>query len=206
LKNFLLLEVAYFSGNAIVMRHFISTMLKLQTASFIIIILIHVTISCNQPNQANALKGGAMKTDNYKVGDCFEFKEKIKDFGVIFLEEKVYPDGKQYNLFPVKLDTSKIGLDKFKYGKVYITSFPDFTKSNGRTDGFMVYHFLYQKDFETINKFFSYVGTIPIKDEYKNATGGTVASNFDEFRTQLNLWDKMFDNNGRLVSITEITP
>ena len=147
-----------------------------------------------------------MKTDNYKVGDCFEFKEKIKDFGLVFLEEKIYPDGKQYNLFPVKLDTSKTGLDKFKYGKVYITGFPDFTKSSGRTDGFMAYHFLNQKDFETINKFFTCVGTILIKDEFKNATGGTIASTFDEFRMQLNMWDKMFGDNGHLLSVTEIMP
>ena len=93
-----------------------------------------------------------MKTDNYKVGDCFEFKEKIKDFGLVFLEEKNYPDGKQYNLFPVKLDTTKTGLDKFKYGKVYVTGFPDLTKSSGRTDGFMVYHFLNQKDFSAVGR------------------------------------------------------
>src|SRR5438477_7326310 len=126
-----------------------------------------------------------MKTDNYNAGDCFEFKENIKDFGVIFLEEKIYPDGRQYNLFPVKLDTTKIGIDKFKNGKVYITGFPDFTKSSGRTDGFMVYYFLFQKDLEIINKFFTYIGTVHIKDEYKNATGGTTASNLHQFRTQL---------------------
>ena len=147
-----------------------------------------------------------MKTDNYKVGDCFEFKEKIKDFGLVFLEEKNYPDGKQYNLFPVKLDTTKTGLDKFKYGKVYVTGFPDLTKSSGRTDGFMVYHFLNQKDFGTINKLFNYVGTILIKDEFKNATGGTMASTFDEYRMQLNLWDKMFGENGHLLLVTEIMP
>ena len=147
-----------------------------------------------------------MNTDNYKGGDCFEFKEKIKDFGLVFLEEKYYPEGKQYNLFPVKLDTTKIGLDKFKFGKVYISGFPDLTKSSGRTDGFMVYHFLNQKNFEAIDKLFDYVGTISIKDELKNPTGGTIASTFDEFRMQLNLWDKMFGDNGHLVSVTEIMP
>ncbi len=181
-------------------------MIKLEATFLISIILVNATICCNQSPKANADKTNNMKTGNYKAGDCFEFKESIKDFGVIFLEEKVYPDGRQYNLFPVKLDTSKIGLDKFKYGKVHITGFPDFTKPSGRTDGFMVYHFLYQKDFKTINSFFNYIGTVQIKDEYKNATGGTVASNLDEFRIQLNLWDKMFGNNGRVVTVTEIIP
>ena len=181
-------------------------MLNLQLTFLIIIFVAFSTTSCNQPNQKTSTTNKAMKTDNYKVGDCFEFKEKIKDFGLVFLEEKIYPDGKQYNLFPVKLDTSKTGLDKFKYGKVYITGFPDFTKSSGRTDGFMVYHFLNQKDFETINKFFTCVGTILIKNEFKNATGGTIASTFDEFRMQLNMWDKMFGDNGPLLSVTEIMP
>jgi len=90
-----------------------------------------------------------------------------------------------------------------KNGKVYITGFTDFTKSSGRTDGFMVYYFLSQPDFEIINKFFNYVGTVHIKDEFKNATGGTIASNLLEFRTQLNLWDKMFGDNGRIATVDE---
>jgi hypothetical protein len=192
-------------ANLRVMFRIMSTIPKLHTLCLIAIILITLTSSCTQPQQTNSSKDTAMKTDNYKVGDCFVFKEKIKDFGVIFLEEKIYPDGKQYNLFPVQLDTTMIGFDKFKYGKVYITGFPDFTKSSGRTDGFMVYHFLSQKDFATINKFFNYVGTVNIKDEYKNITGGTVASTIDEFRNQLNLWEKMFNNNGRLATVEEIT-
>ncbi len=151
-------------------------MLKLQLTFLAIIFVALSTTSCNQANRTTEITNKDMKTDNYKVGDCFEFKEKIKDFGLVFLEEKNYPDGKQYNLFPVKLDTTKTGLDKFKYGKVYVTGFPDLTKSSGRTDGFMVYHFLNQKDFETINKLFNCVGTILIKDEFKNATGGTVGS------------------------------
>ena len=145
-----------------------------------------------------------MKTNNYKAGDCFEFKENIKEFGVVFLEEKIYPDGKQYNLFPVKLDTTKIGVDRFKYGQVYITGFPDYTKASGRTDGFMVYYFLQQKDFAVINSFFNYAGSISIKTDYINATGGTIASNLDEFKTQLNDWHKMFGENGRLTTVNEI--
>ena len=105
-----------------------------------------------------------MKDDDYKVGDCFEFKERIKDFGMIFLEDKVYSDGKQFSLFPVKLDTIKKGLDKFRFGKVYLTSFPDYTKSSGKTEGFMVYYFLYQKNFQIINKYFTYVGNVSIKE------------------------------------------
>ncbi len=161
--------------------------------------------SCNQNSQNIALTNNTMKNDNYKAGDCFEFKEKIKDFGVIFLEEEVFPDGKEYKLFPIKLDTTRNGLDRFKYAKVYITGFSDFTKSTGRTEGFMVYHFLNQKDFQVINKFFSYVGAISIKEEYKNTIGGTIAANFDEFRTQLDLWDSMFGKDGRLVSVADIS-
>ena len=69
-----------------------------------------------------------------------------------------------------------------------------------------VYHFLQQKDFGTINKFFNYVGTISIKKDYRNATGGTIASSFDDFRTQLNMWDKMFGENGRIMTLAEIFP
>jgi len=39
-------------------------------------------------------KNKLMKTNNYKAGDCFEFKENINEFGVVFLEEKIYPDGR----------------------------------------------------------------------------------------------------------------
>lgn len=145
-----------------------------------------------------------MKIDNYGIGDCFEFKESIKDFGVVFLEEKIYPDGKQFNLFPVKFDTTKTGLDKFKYGKVYLTSFTDFTKPSGRTQGFVVYHFLNQKNFDTLNNYFKQVGTISIKDEFKNATGGTIATSLDDFKIQLNIWDKMFGSNGQLTSVKNI--
>ena len=187
-----------------IVRQFISAMLKLQLILLISLTLVLGTISFNQSHQNDSIKDNSTKTENYKPGDCFEFKKGIKGFGVIFLEEKVYPDGRQFNLFPVKLDTTKTGLDKFKFGKVYFTGFPDFTKSSGRTEGFMVYHFLSQKDVTTINSFFNHVGSVQIKDEYLNTTGGTVASSLDEFRTQLNLWDRMFGDNGRLVTVTEI--
>jgi len=39
------------------------------------------------------------------------------------LEEELNPDGQEYKLFPVKLDTSITGLNQFKLGDVYITSF-----------------------------------------------------------------------------------
>jgi hypothetical protein len=167
---------------------------------FILLLNSIMFLSCNGTGSRKKI----LKIDNYTAGDCFEFKEKIKEFGVIFLGEKDYPDGKQFNLFPVKLDTTKNGLDRFKYGKVYITGFPDFTKPHGRTEGFMVYHFLHQKDYQVINKFFKYTGALNIRNEYKNHTGGTSASNLNEFRIQLNLWEKMFGTGGRLVSVNEI--
>ena len=180
-------------------------MLKIQSTSFIILLVL-VTISCSHYAKNKPPKNSINKTDKYEPGDCFKFKEKIKDFGVIFLEEQNYPDGKEYNLFPVMLDTTKSGIEQFTYGKVYITGFPDFTKPNGRTEGFMVYHFLYQKDFKEINKFLKNVGAISIKSGYKNITGGTIAANFDEFRYQLKHWDKMFGDNGSLALVEEIMP
>lgn len=173
-------------------------MLKLQIVFWAVIITIGGTTSCGSHENVGK------KTDNYSSGDCFEFNERIKDFGLIFLEEKSYPDGKQFNLFPVKLDTTREGIDRFKYGKVYITGFPDFTKSNGRTEGFMVYHFLNQKDYKTINSYFTHIGTLSIKDAYKNMTGGTSSASMDEFRFQLNRWDKMFGDGGKLATVEEI--
>jgi len=146
----------------------------------------------------------ASRTDNYQTGDCFEFKERIRDFGVVFLKENMYEDETQLNFFPIKLDTSKVGIDRFKYGKVYLSSFMDLTKPSGKTEGFNVYFFLNQNDFKLINDFFSYVGSISIQDKYKNHTGGTSASNYDEFRFQLDRWDEMFGQEGQLVPTTEI--
>ena len=54
----------------------------------------------------------ASKTDNYQTGDCFEFKDNIRDFGVVFIKENMYNDDKQLNFFPVKLDTTKAGINK----------------------------------------------------------------------------------------------
>jgi hypothetical protein len=163
-----------------------------------------LSISCNQDNQSKSAHKGAGKGDNYDIGDCFEFKERIRDFGVVFLENKNYPDGRQYNLFPVKLDTTKTGIDKFRFGRVYITQFIDYTKASLKTEGFMVYHFLHQTNFEQINKFFTHVGDISIKERYMNATGGTIAESFAEFRLQLDLWEKIFGQNGELTVVDEI--
>lgn len=172
------------------------------TIKIITIGFLFLNISCGQRNKSNI--DSIIKTDNYKVGDCFEFKEKIKDFGVVLLEEKSYPDGKQFDLFPVKLDTTKLGTDRFKFGQTYLSKFPDFTKSSGITEGFMVYSFLNEINFEHINRLFTHVGSISIKSEYQNKTGGTAAANVDEFRFQLNRWDKMFGRNGRLVKLSEV--
>jgi hypothetical protein len=145
-----------------------------------------------------------MKVDNYKVGDCFEFKKSIEDFGLIFLEEKEYLDGNQYNLFPVKLDTTKNDLDKFKFGSVYITSFSDFRKPNGTIEGFMVYHFLFQKNYAALNNYFNCIGSLPINEIYRNPTGGTFANCLEDFRYQLNLWEEMFGRDGRLLPVLDI--
>jgi hypothetical protein len=146
----------------------------------------------------------ASKTDNYQTGDCFEFQDKIRDFGVVFIKENMYHDEKQFNFFPVKLDTTKTGIDKFKYGKVYLSNFLDLTSSDGKTDGFMVYFFLDQKDFKFINTLFAYTGSISIKEKYKNSTGGTSASTYDDFRYQLDRWEQMFGKGGHLVSVIDI--
>jgi hypothetical protein len=146
----------------------------------------------------------ASKTDNYQTGDCFEFKDSIRDFGVVFIKENMYHDDKQLNFFPVKLDTTRAGIDKFKYGHVYLSSFINLTLSEGKTEGFMVYFFLDQEDFKFINTLFTYVGNIVIKDQYKNSTGGTCASNYDDFRFQLDRWEQMFGQGGHIVSMTDI--
>jgi hypothetical protein len=142
--------------------------------------------------------------DKYSIGDCFEFKENIQDFGVILLEENLYPDGKQFNLFPVKLDRSKTGIDKFRFGKAYLTSFIDFTTSKGKAEGFMVYYFMSQSDYSGLHKFFRRIGAVSLKDEYKNTTGGTVAENYDDFRYQLDLWKEMFGQSGDLIAMSHV--
>ena len=172
---------------------------------FLITIFI-IIISCHQSRKIKLVNNTLLIDNNYKVGDCFEFKEKINDFGVIFLEQKVYPDGIEFDLFPVKLDTTKKGLDKFKYGQVYITSFKDFEKAIGKTEGFMVYFFIQQKNSEIINKYFNHIGNITIKEIYQNKTGGTTSDNMEEFRLQLNKWDYNFGRDGRLKSVQEIVP
>ena len=144
------------------------------------------------------------KTDNYQTGDCFDFREKIRDFGLVFIKENMYHDDRQLNFFPVKLDTAREGMDRFKYGKAYLTSFRDFTNTEGKTEGFMVYFFLDQNDFKFINTLFAYAGNISIKEKYKNSTGGTSASNYDDFRFQLNRWEQMFRGNGSLVAVADI--
>jgi hypothetical protein len=178
-------------------------MLKLQVQFLIGVTYSILVSSCNQSDKVSA-QTNIEKTDNYEVGDCFEFKEKIKDFGLIFLEKKTYSDGKDYKLFPVKLDTTKRGIEKFKKGKVYLTSFPDLTTMTGKTEGFMTYVFPSQKDFTLINQFCNYKGNIMLKDKYKNETGGLMASNMDEFRMQLNLWEHLFNRNGKLVLVEDI--
>ncbi|MEP7317337.1 MAG: hypothetical protein ABI921_01305 [Panacibacter sp.] len=142
--------------------------------------------------------------DSYRIGDCFEFKDSINDFGLILIEELFYPDGQEYKLFPVKLENSKTGIDKFKFGEVYIANFINYTNSKGITEGFQVYYFMHEKNFETLNKFFHRVGNLSIKGEYKNATGGTMASNLSDFRYQLNMWMKMFGENARLATVKDI--
>src|SRR5688572_7273488 len=105
-------------------------MFKQQIHFIIAISLSILVVSCNQTDKMPAGQLNIIKTDNYDVGDCFEFKEMIKEFGVILIEKRTYPGGKDYDLFPVKLDTTKTGIEKFKKGKVYVTSFSDFTKSS----------------------------------------------------------------------------
>jgi len=167
-------------------------------------LFITILVSCNQSDQTNNRMTIASKIDNYKTGDCFEFKEKIREFGVVFIKENKYNDDQQFNFIPVKLDTTKTGIDKFKHGKVYLSSFTDYTRSDGKTQGFMVYFFLHQENFNFINTLFTYSGSISIKGKYRNSTGGTSASNYEEFKYQLNRWNQMFGHNGRLILVSDI--
>jgi len=181
-------------------------MIKLRVFPIAVIVFALLESSCIQENDVNKLDNEVNKTDNYEIGDCFLFKDVIKEFGVVLLEDRNYPDGRQFNLFPVKLDTTKIGINQFKYGNVYLNSFSDLTKPSGVTYGFSVYNFLHQKDFEIINKYFVYIGDIKIKKEYQNTTGGTIASSYDDFRYQLKHWDKMFGIGGQVKTVKEIMP
>ena len=177
-------------------------MKKSLSIQIIIVSFIFFIFSCVQGNRKE--NNTMIRNDNYKVGDCFIFKRKIKDFGVVLLEQKEYPDGKQIDLFPVMLDTAKFGIDQFNFGQVYLTGFTDLTKSSGITEGFMTYFFLNEIEFEQINHFFIHVGNVSIKSEYQNTTGGTMAANEEEFRFQLNKWDKMFGSDGRLIKLSQI--
>jgi hypothetical protein len=163
------------------------------------------SVSCGQRGHNENSKVGMQKLNNYKAGDCFEFKTTIKDFGLVLLEENIYEDGTQFNLFPVKLDTTKIGIERFTNGHAYISRFPDLTKSNGYTEGFMVYSFLNEAKLERINALFQYVGSVKISSQYQNMTGSTMAEAIDHFRFQLDMWDKMFGENAKLIIVSQLS-
>jgi hypothetical protein len=183
-----------------VSRLFNSKMAMFKIVNIFVIGLAFVSVSCGQV----ANNTSANKIGNYKCGDCFEFKEKIKDFGVVFLERQNDKDTKEFSMFPVKLDETKTGIDRFKYGRVYISNYPDATKATGITEGFRVFYFMNQDESKQIKVFFSFVGQVALEKSFKNATGGTMASSLDEFKLQLRQWDKMFGENGHLVLLKDL--
>jgi hypothetical protein len=144
-----------------------------------------------------------VKSD-FTPGDCFKFKEEIEDFGLVLLEEEFYTDGQEYKLFPVRLNRGVTGLDQFRQGEVYITKFYDQLSPVGITEGFMVYFFLHEKNFESIRQFLDIVGHLSLRNEFMESTGGTSANNYADFKYQLENWSQMFGENGRLTQLSEV--
>jgi hypothetical protein len=128
----------------------------------------------------------------YHIGDCFLFKDSIDDFGLILIDVQESKEGQLHDLFPVKLDKSRKGLDQFKFGKVYISQLPDKTKSNGVKDGFMGFIFMQGDNVEFINRLMSYQGSLKINKKYVNTTGGTRADDYRGFQIILNQWNEIF--------------
>ena len=143
-----------------------------------------------------------VKSD-FTPGDCFLFKEEIKDFGLVLLEEEFFPDGQQYKLFPVRLNTQHENLEQFKFGEVYISSFYDQLSPIGITEGFMTYFFLSENNFESIHKYLNIVGHLSMRNEFLVSTGGTSARDYNDFKYQLDHWQQMFGENGRLTQLSE---
>ncbi|RYZ82985.1 MAG: hypothetical protein EOP06_20750 [Proteobacteria bacterium] len=137
-------------------------------------------------------------------GSCFDFKSSIVDFGLVCLAVHEHDDGRHFKMFPVKLDLTKRGLDRFRNGQVYVTNFIDFLSSTGITEGFMVYHFQPKHNVELMKSSLKFAGSVIIDRHYLNSTGGTMALTSDDFLAQLANWEHMFGRDGRLQKLRDV--
>ncbi|CAN5431765.1 hypothetical protein BH10BAC2_BH10BAC2_47410 [soil metagenome] len=146
-------------------------------------------------------------TDNkedFSFGDCFTFKDSLHNFGVILLEAKQFSDGLEYKVIPILLDETKEGLDRFKTGKAFVSSYPDYTKPSGITKGFQTCAFFSQDKFEFLKQNSHYEGRLSLNDEYKHSTGEGEIRDLAEMQLQLSIWDRMYAVHGKQVNIEEL--
>ena len=129
---------------------------------------------------------------DYRIGDCFLFKESINDFGLVLLEIHNLPEGQWYDLFPVKLDRTKSGLDQFTHGDVYLVHQAGTNNSEEVKEGFMVIAFQNENNFESIDKLLNYIDSLKIKKQYVHATGVTAAEEYWQFEVVFEQWDQIF--------------
>jgi hypothetical protein len=57
------------------------------------------------------------------------------------------------------------------------------------------------KEVNAMNKYLVSVGSLSIRKEYLNVTGGPSASGIDEFTNWLGMWEYGFGRNGKLVKL-----
>ena len=164
-------------------------------------------VSCSEPTRSKEVRGEAaetVRTTDFEVGDCFLFRDSLREFGVVLFENRYFPDGQQYYLFPVKLSLESKGIEKLTRGQVFVSSFPDMTAPERRTEGFMGFVFVHEHNFESLKKYFRHYGSVAVKKKYLNRTGGTSAASLADFRFQLRNWEKVFKNNGIKVYLESI--
>jgi hypothetical protein len=139
------------------------------------------------------------------LGDCFEFKDSINDFGLVLLELKRIDTIQEYAFFPVKLDNNNVELKKFSNGQIFISGFPDQTNKKGYTEGMMAFYFLSAQEFKPIYSELRTVGNLKIKEDYLNVTGGASALSIAEFKEAFANWENRFGNAAKKVTLSFIT-
>lgn len=128
----------------------------------------------------------------YHIGDCFLFKDSINSFGLVLLDIQNLPEGQWYQLFPVKLDRTKNGIDQFKYGEAYLTHLADSNNLKTAKKGFMGFDFQKEKNFESIDKLLNYESSLKITQQYAHSIGVTAAEEYWQFKVVFEQWDEMF--------------
>jgi hypothetical protein len=143
-------------------------------------------------------------TGIYQPGQCFTFKQKITNFGLIFLQLQISPQASHYYFFPVRLDNQTTSLERFRYGEAFLTQFRDDTVPSGITEGFMCFSFYNRKSVKIMDAFLSPIGRLVIQTNYLNLTGITGTSTIDELARWLENWEHGFGRNGKLVNLQDV--